>query len=63
MQSERIQQIADLERIMSEDVALIPLMFDVVTNVHVAQLKGPIQRTTPNASGGILKAWTWEWVS
>jgi peptide/nickel transport system substrate-binding protein len=61
--SERAQQIADMERILSEDVGMIPVMFDIVSNVHAASLKGPIQRTTPEAGSGILKVWTWEWVS
>lgn len=61
--AERAQQIAEMERILSEDVGLIPVMFDIVTNVHAATLKGPIQRTTPDAGQGILKVWTWEWTS
>jgi peptide/nickel transport system substrate-binding protein len=61
--SERAQQIADMERILSEDVGLIPVMLDIVTNVAAASLQGPIQRTTPDAGSGILKVWTWEWVS
>ena len=60
--AERAQQIADMERILSEDVGVIPVMFDIVTNVYAASLRGPIQRTTPDAGSGILKVWTWEWV-
>jgi hypothetical protein len=52
-----------MERILSEDVGLIPVMLDIVTNVAAASLQGPIQRTTPDAGSGILKVWTWEWVS
>ena len=51
------------EHLLSDDVGVIPVMFDVVVNVQAASLKGPILRTTPDAGVGILKVWTWEWTS
>src|SRR5439155_8544127 len=61
--NQRAQQLADMEHILSDDVGVIPVMFDVVVNVQAASLKGPILRTTPDAGVGILKVWTWEWTS
>jgi len=61
--NERAQKLAEMEHILSNDVATIPVMFDVVANVQAASLKGPILRTTPDAGISILKAWTWEWTS
>jgi peptide/nickel transport system substrate-binding protein len=61
--SQRVEQMAQMERILSEDVGLIPNLFTIVANAHVAALKGPIIRTTPDAGQGILHVETWEWTS
>jgi peptide/nickel transport system substrate-binding protein len=61
--SKRVDQIAQMEKILSEDVGLIENLFTVVANAHVAALKGPIMRTTPDSGAGILHIERWEWVS
>lgn len=61
--NERIQQLAELERILTEEVPVIPHLYGVETNAHVSALQGPIARQTPNTSGAFLWMHTWEWRS
>lgn len=61
--SERVQQLAQMERLLSEDVGSIPHYFTVVVTAHSGNLKGPVARTTPEAPTAIYKVWTWEWLS
>lgn len=60
--SERIQQIAGMERVLNEEVGTIPHYFTVVVTAHTGNLKGPVARMTPDAPLGIHYTWTWEWV-
>ena len=59
--SERIQQIAGMERLLNEDVGTIPHYFTVVVTAHSGNLKGPVARMTPDAPLAIYRVWTWEW--
>jgi peptide/nickel transport system substrate-binding protein len=58
---ERIRQIAEMERILTEDSAVIPHLFGPETNGHVAGLAGPVARQMPTTSGAFLWIHTWEW--
>ncbi len=57
---ERIRQIAELERILTEEVPVIPHFFGVETTPVASSLQGPVARETPNTSGAFLYAWKWE---
>jgi ABC-type transport system substrate-binding protein len=59
---ERIQQIAQMEHILNDDVGTIPLFFTVVVTANTGNLKGPVARMTPDAPLGIHQTWTWEWL-
>ncbi len=60
---DRVRRIADMERILSEQVPIIPHFFDVQVNPHVAALQGPVARQTPASGGPFLYAYRWEWRS
>jgi ABC-type transport system substrate-binding protein len=60
---ERIRQIAEMERVMTTDVPVIPHFFGAETNAHVGALQGPVARHTPGTSGTFLHVHTWEWRS
>jgi peptide/nickel transport system substrate-binding protein len=60
--NERIQQIAQMERILNENVGSIPLFFTVVVTANTGNLKGPVARMTPDAPLGVQHTWTWEWL-
>jgi len=62
-QSERVRQVAQLERILSDDAAVVPLMFNVYTVPHVAALQGPVARHVPLAGDTFLHVHLWEWRS
>lgn len=62
-QSERIQQIVQMERILNDDVGTIPHYFTVVITAHGSALKGPVARMTPDAPLGIQYVHTWEWIA
>ncbi len=61
--SERIQHLAQLERVFTQEVGAIPYLFTVVVVAHTANLKGPVMRKTPEGGVGTLRADTWEWTS
>jgi peptide/nickel transport system substrate-binding protein len=60
---ERVQQIARMEQVLSEEVPVIPNLFTPVAIAHVPALKGPTIRSTPEAGWGTLLIHTWEWTS
>ncbi len=62
-ENERIQQIAQMEHILNDDVGTIPLYFTVVVTAYTSNLKGPVARMSPDAPLGIHHTWTWEWRS
>jgi ABC-type transport system substrate-binding protein len=59
--NERIQQIAQMEQILNDQVGTIPLFFTVVVTAHSSNLEGPKARMTPDAPLGVYDTWTWEW--
>jgi ABC-type transport system substrate-binding protein len=59
--AERIQQIAQMERLNNEDVGAIPHYFTVVVNAHTANLEGPAVRMTPDAPLAIYHIQNWRW--
>jgi len=59
--TERVQQVAQMERIRSEDAAVVPHMFNVYTVPHVAALHGPVARTVPVSGETFLHVQQWEW--
>jgi peptide/nickel transport system substrate-binding protein len=59
--SERIQQIAQMERLINEEVGSIPHYFTVVVNAHTANLEGPVARMTPDAPLSIYHIESWRW--
>jgi peptide/nickel transport system substrate-binding protein len=62
--AERIKVLAQLERLMNQDAAVVPLMFNAYVVPHVAALQGPVARYTPLPDGRtFLYAHKWEWRS
>lgn len=61
--SARIKQVAELERLLNLDAAVVPLMFNVYTVPHVAALKGPVARHVPLSGDAFLHVHLWEWRS
>jgi peptide/nickel transport system substrate-binding protein len=59
--NERIQQTAQMEHILNDEVGTIPLFFTVVVTANTSNLKGPVARMTPDAPLGVHHTWTWEW--
>jgi ABC-type transport system substrate-binding protein len=59
--AERVQQIAQMERLNSEDVGMIPHYFTVVVNARAANLEGPVVRMTPDAPLAIYHIENWAW--
>jgi peptide/nickel transport system substrate-binding protein len=59
--SERIRHIAQMERVLTEQMGAIPYLFTVVVTAHTANLKGPTARRTPDAGVGPVRVHTWEW--
>ncbi|MPZ14908.1 MAG: hypothetical protein GEU73_10890 [Chloroflexi bacterium] len=60
--NERIQRLAEMERILNEEVGVIPLYFTVVVTAHTGNLTGPVARMSPDAPLGVHNTWNWEWV-
>jgi ABC-type transport system substrate-binding protein len=60
---QRVQIIAQMERILTSELPVLPHFFGVIVNAHVAQLQGPVERTTPEASVGYFNVHEWQWRS
>jgi peptide/nickel transport system substrate-binding protein len=60
---QRNQQIAEMERVLSEDVGTLTHYYSPVVNTHVGALEGPTIRKTPETGAGIRQVWTWQWKS
>jgi hypothetical protein len=58
---DRAKRAADLERIISEQVPIVPHFFDVQVDPHVAALEGPVARQTPDSAGPFLYVHEWKW--
>jgi len=62
--SERVRQVAQLERLMNEDAAVVPLMYSPYVVPHVAALKGPVAMQVPRSpNNSFLNLHLWEWRS
>jgi peptide/nickel transport system substrate-binding protein len=59
---ERIQRVAAMERLVSEDVAASPLMYTPRMIAHVPNLRGPVARASRDAME-LVHVDRWEWVS
>ncbi|HZT06127.1 MAG TPA: ABC transporter substrate-binding protein [Chloroflexota bacterium] len=66
-ESEHIAKLAQLERILTTEVPIMPNMFSPYADAFVAGLKGPVARHTPYAgntgAGAFLHVEKWEWTS
>jgi peptide/nickel transport system substrate-binding protein len=62
-EAERIGHVAQMERLVTDEVPVIPHFFGAEANALVAGLQGPVARQTPNTSGTFLHAHVWEWRS
>jgi ABC-type transport system substrate-binding protein len=61
--SDRVQHIAEMERVLSDQLPIIPHFFDVQVNPHPAALQGPVARQTPASGGPFLHVHQWAWRS
>ena len=59
--TERIRQIAEMERLLSEDVGAIPLFYTPRMIAHVPGLRGPVARSSRDAME-LVHVDRWEWV-
>jgi peptide/nickel transport system substrate-binding protein len=59
---QRIQVMAQLERIANEEVPVIPLYFTANVIAHASGLKGIVQNLNPDA-GQERRMWEWYWAS
>jgi peptide/nickel transport system substrate-binding protein len=59
---ERARYTAEMERLLYDTVGTIPNMFTVVVTARSSALRGPAMRSTPDATIGLHRAHTWEWV-
>lgn len=60
---ERVRQIVEMERVLSQDVGTLPHYYTPVVTTHVGNLAGPTLRKTPESGRGIRAVWTWHWKS
>ncbi len=51
--NERVQQIAQMEHLINEDVGTIPHYLSVIVTAHSAKLEGVAARMTPDAAGDL----------
>jgi peptide/nickel transport system substrate-binding protein len=58
---DRINAVVQMNRLLTEEVPVIPHYFGAEVNAHVAGVKGPIARQAPTTSGAFLYVHTWEW--
>ena len=61
----RVRQLAQMERLINQDAAVVPLMFSPYVVPHVGALSGPVARHAPLPDGGgtFLHVHLWEWRS
>jgi ABC-type transport system substrate-binding protein len=58
--SERVQLLAQMERVAMEQLPAIPTYYTAVVIAHVAALKGVLPNVVPDA-GEERGIWNWEW--
>jgi peptide/nickel transport system substrate-binding protein len=59
--SERIMQLAQMEKILTEDVPIVPNMYSAYAVAVIAELQGPVARHTPLSGGPFLHIESWAW--
>lgn len=59
--SDRIRVMAELNRILTEELPWIPYWYQPIVTAHLAAVKGPVARQTQDSAGGILRIHEWEW--
>ncbi len=62
-EADRINALAQMERVLTEEVPVIPHYFGAEVNAHVGSLQGPVPRQAPTTSGAFLYVHTWDWRS
>ncbi len=62
-ETDRVSAVAQMERVLTEEVPVIPHYFGAEVNAHVAGLQGPVARQAPTTSGAFLYVHAWEWRS
>jgi peptide/nickel transport system substrate-binding protein len=61
--AERNKLTAQMERVITEDLPIIPNYFGVNVNAAVGALEGPVVRKTPGSGGPMLFVYNWRWRS
>jgi len=61
--NQRVQQLAQMEKIFSEEVPGIPHFFSAIVNAHTSDIQGPVARQTPESGIGYLYVHKWTWRS
>ena len=60
--AQRVQNMAQIERIVNAEVPAIPMYFRARVLGYSSALKGVVTNLTPGA-GGERRIWEWEWRS
>ena len=50
-------------RVVSEDLPLLPIYFNVRVTAYEADLRGPLLGTTPTSGSDSWNVYQWEWRS
>lgn len=58
---ERVRHIADMERILTDQLPILPNFFGASVNAHVSALEGPVTRV-PEAGAPLGRIHLWRWV-
>lgn len=61
-ENDRVQLLAQMEKLLTEQLPVIPHFFGVESNPVSDQLKGPIARQTPNSASAFINVHEWNWV-
>lgn len=60
---EWIKLQGEMGRVVSEDLPLLPIYFNVRVTAYVAELQGPLLGTTPTSGSDSWNIYQWEWKS
>ncbi len=59
--ADRVHYIAEMNRVLTQQLPWIPYWYQPLVTAHVAGLKGPIAREVPDAPNGMLRIYDWNW--
>ncbi len=59
--SDRIRDVAEMHRLLTSQLPVIPYWLRPVITAHVRELKGPVARQTADVQYSVLGIWGWEW--